>query len=707
MRLAYFSPLPPSKSGIADYSAELLPYLARGARISVFVVQASELRFHQRQADFAVYDVAHFEQMYEDGLFDLCLYHQGNNPHHEYIYERALATPGVVVLHEHCLHHLIAWKTLGRENKEGYWDEMFYDYGRTGSRIAEMRARDVCSEYQQFLLPLNRRLVEHSLGLIVHNQHAASQLEGLFETSLHRHPPESRLHLHQQSLGIPVEVIPHHLSPRVQELDGWDALECRRALGLPEDRWIIASLGFVTQSKRIPTLLAAFRRLLAVMPQAMCLIVGEDHWKWSVAPLIEEMDLADCVRLVGYTSERDFFRYLKAVDVVVNLRYPTAGETSGTLIRALGAGKPTIVSDFGQFAELPDETCLKVAPGPEEERDLYAQLRKLAYRPTLREQLGRAAAAWAREHCDINRSAARYLAFAERVIHEQGRLSEMASRQRTRPLPSEYRADQLKTIELDRQEAIAYVAGFFTEDAAASGYIRLHADRIIDTVRLVPVGNGGQRLLELSSYLQMTPLIKRFGRYHEIAITNWWPGEPREKLQRIRHAATGEELSFVMQNVDVERDRFPYPDEHFDVALCCELIEHLTEDPMHMLTELNRVLKWGGLIILTTPNIASAFSLGKALAGNSPYVYGEYNLKSRADRHSREYTPMDVRNALESAGFKVIKLFTKDLWSGTDEGFLRWLDQTGVPRELRGDNIFAVGRKASAQIERYPDGLYD
>jgi glycosyltransferase involved in cell wall biosynthesis/SAM-dependent methyltransferase len=706
MRLAYFSPLPPSKSGIADYSAELLPYLASGAEISVFVEQAKELRANEDRTDYRVYDVTHFNEIEAKKPFDLCLYHQGNNPYHEYIYERALVKPGVVVMHEHCLHHLIAWKTLGRDDEDGYWDEMFYSYGRRGSQLAEMRRRDVSSEYQQFLLPLNRRLVNHSLGIIVHNEYAATQLEGLWEPPPIREP-QARRHQPNAFSPPPVEIIPHHLSPKVYELDRWEARECREALGLPPDRWLVASFGFVTQSKRIPILLSAFKHLLSILPQAMCLIVGEDHWKWSVAPLIEEMGLTGSVRLTGYTNERDFFRYLKAVDVVVNLRYPTAGETSGTLIRALGAGKPVIVSDFGQFGELPDEVCLKAALGPDEERHLYRQLRRLAYQPALRERLGRNAALWARQHCEISRSAVHYLTFAERIVQEQRQLDRSGSRREVLARRPELQSKELPTIVLDQAEAINYVAGFFTEDEAATDYLHRHAERIVETVKLVPVGDPSQRLLELSSYLQMTPLIKRFGQYGEIVITNWWPGEPREKLQRIRHATTGEELLFPMQNVDVERDRFPYPDEYFDVALCCELIEHLTEDPMHMLVELNRVLKWDGLLILTTPNIVSAFSVQEALAGSSPYIYGSYNRQARADRHSREYTPKDVRLVLEAAGFKVIKLFTRNLWHQPDESFLRWLDHTGVPRELRGDNIFAVGRKASAHIERYPDRLYD
>lgn len=683
MRLAYFSPLPPSKSGIADYSDELIPYLARGAEVSVFVEQAKDAREHVRRPDFNVFEASRFEALNQERPFDLCLYHQGNNPYHEYIYDHALRVPGLVVLHEHCLHHLIAWKTLGREDDDRYWDELFFGYGRQGSRIAEMRDRDVGSEYQQFLFPLNRRLINHSLGVIVHNQYAASQLEGLCDK--------------------PLEIIPHHLSPRVLEVDGWEYEECRRSLGIARDTWVIASFGFVTQSKRIPTLLSAFKRMLALAPNAQCLIVGEDHWKWSVAPLIEQLGLKNRVRITGYTTERDFFRYLKAVDVVVNLRYPTAGETSGTLIRALGAGKPVIVSDHGQFGELPDDTCLKVSPGPDEEKQLYACLRALAYRPALRERLSERARSWTRTECEISRSAARYLAFAERIIGQQRR-----TRLTPRTLNAiETKYDEPPLIKLETEEALHYLSGFFAHDENAKSYLRTHGDRIVRTVGLIPVGDPNQRLLELSSYLQMTPLIRRNGKYGLVAITNWWEGEPRVKVQTIRNAEIGEELSLPMANVDVEREVFPYRNEYFDVALCCELIEHLTEDPMHMLVELNRVLKWGGLLILTTPNISSAFSVQEVMAGSSPYIYGSYNLKGRADRHSREYTPKDVRLTLESAGFKVIKLFTENLWHDTDEGLLRMLDQTGVARDQRGDNIFAVGRKMSDQIERYPDRLYD
>src|SRR4030095_1921478 len=177
MRLAYFTPLPPSKSGIADYNSELLPYLAKGAEISVFVEEAEELLETRGREGFSIHDATGFEELRRRRPFDLCVYHLGNNPHHEYIYERAIVTPGLLVLHEHCVHHLIAWKTLGREDEDAYWNEMFYAYGRRGGRLADMRAGAIGSDYQQFLMPLNRRVVEGSLGVIVHNAYAASHIE--------------------------------------------------------------------------------------------------------------------------------------------------------------------------------------------------------------------------------------------------------------------------------------------------------------------------------------------------------------------------------------------------------------------------------------------------------------------------------------------------------------------------------------------------
>jgi hypothetical protein len=314
--------------------------------------------------------------------------------------------------------------------------------------------------------------------------------------------------------------------------------------------------------------------------------------------------------------------------------------------------------------------------------------------------LGRQAAAWARRECDINRCAAKYLEFAAQVMRE--RSANPVTIQQSKETPN---------IKCDADEALHYLLDWFADDDGTQGYILKHQHRLLDTLALIPKGDGAQRLLELSSYRQMPPLIHRYGKYAEVVTTAYWHGEPERKPQSMRNATTGETLHFDFIRLNAERDRFPFADEYFDVALCCELIEHLSEDPLHMLTELNRILKWEGLVIITTPNITSAISIQAALRGRSPYIFGHYNRENLyyglSDRHNREYTPEDVRIALEAAGFEVVKLFTRDTWNKPGPEVLQLLKTTNVPLDLRGDNIFAVGRKVSAHIERYPEQLYD
>ena len=97
MRVAFVSPLPPSPSGIADYSAALLDPLRKHSELTVFDREA--LRSDLDACDIALYQI-------------------GNNGHHAFVYDAVLQHPGVVVLHEANLHHLITDVTIRR----GDWD---------------------------------------------------------------------------------------------------------------------------------------------------------------------------------------------------------------------------------------------------------------------------------------------------------------------------------------------------------------------------------------------------------------------------------------------------------------------------------------------------------------------------------------------------------------------------------------------------------
>ena len=164
-RLAYFSPLPPSPSGIADYSAELLPHLAELADITLFS--------DQPEVDILglpSYATGDYPALRH--AFDLPLYQMGNSDRHEAMFAMMMQYPGVVVLHDYFLHHFIHYHTVGRGDWPGYEREMAYAGGRDGRRRARA-IRDNQATFPLFDEPLNARLIDAAVGLIVHSDFAA------------------------------------------------------------------------------------------------------------------------------------------------------------------------------------------------------------------------------------------------------------------------------------------------------------------------------------------------------------------------------------------------------------------------------------------------------------------------------------------------------------------------------------------------------
>jgi SAM-dependent methyltransferase len=258
---------------------------------------------------------------------------------------------------------------------------------------------------------------------------------------------------------------------------------------------------------------------------------------------------------------------------------------------------------------------------------------------------------------------------------------------------------------VDEAEMVEYLLSFV--DAPGQGYVQQHMRRYLSTLhRIPPARRSGDRLLELGSLTPLAPAIRRYCGYQEIVGTNWWPGDEKRTEKIFTQTGGGERLAIPLHNFNVETDPFPFPDGSFRVILCGELLEHLQRDPLHMLWECNRVLEDDGWLILTTPNIAGARSIEGLLTGCSPYLFSQYNLESSFDQHHREYAPREVATALTAAGFEVVKLETEDVWQRSNPVILKLLASVGLPTEERGDNIFALARKAGPPVERYPQELY-
>jgi SAM-dependent methyltransferase len=263
------------------------------------------------------------------------------------------------------------------------------------------------------------------------------------------------------------------------------------------------------------------------------------------------------------------------------------------------------------------------------------------------------------------------------------------------------------------QEIKTFLRGLDAPDDGARIYRETHMERVARTVGLVPPPSKTKRVLELGAYMQMTPALQCVLGFEEVRGAYYGPlGRTDEKSI----TAGGKEVFHCYVDLfNAERDRFPYPDEHFDAVLACEIFEHLLLDPMFMLFECMRVLIDGGTLVLTTPNIASFTSVGDILGGRRhPQLYSQYpnpfgEYRDTEIPHVREYTPYEVREVVEAAGFEIEYLFTEKAPGYNSNLFFREiLERNGYPTELRGEQTFCVARKrAEKSTTRYPSFLYD
>ena len=204
-----------------------------------------------------------------------------------------------------------------------------------------------------------------------------------------------------------------------------------------------------------------------------------------------------------------------------------------------------------------------------------------------------------------------------------------------------------------------YLNGW-AESPEARGYLETHQTRLVKTLEMTPPGGPCDRILEMGAYLQITPALHTRLGYGE--VRGCYYGKLGRTDHRVVTSADGERFECDIDHFDAEKDRFPYADEHFSTVLCCELIEHLFEDPMHLMCEVNRILKPGGHLVLTTPNVAALRGISAILQGYHPGFFHAYIRPAESGevdaRHNREYTPREIHKLLENAGFEVARLET-------------------------------------------------
>jgi glycosyltransferase involved in cell wall biosynthesis len=403
MSLLYFhSPLPPAETGIADYAFETLARLKD--HFDIVIVDEGDCRGSADALLLPTMPLAVWRDLRMRSRKGLDIYHLGNNRFHTGILQRALSHPGLCVVHDASLTGLLLSSPSLRPAFRRFAE---YELGVHADRFIEARERFEIFGWQDFLLRSLGLVADSSLGIVVHSQYVESLIR-------RRHRPRHLFHLH------------HHLA---------DGFRTRRgaAVGDPlisgflrenESRVKIATFGFLTPPKRIDWLVEAAKYALGAGADIALILAGKAHPDTKIAELVRELP-PERVLVTGYLSEPDMRGLMCATDLHVALRFPSVGETSGTLTRALGLGVPSVVLDHEAFSEVAADHVFKIPLASDAAGrlgdilvDFCADRRKYSERAAVAQK-------WVVQHASLERSVAGFIEAVRTVGQGKPRASNL------------------------------------------------------------------------------------------------------------------------------------------------------------------------------------------------------------------------------------------------------------------------------------------
>jgi glycosyltransferase involved in cell wall biosynthesis len=373
-RLALFTPLPPCRSGIADYNAFFLPQLARYFDIDIFIddyeVADPYLRDH-----FIIRPFREFTT--RRGDYDGIVYEMGNSEFHAYMLDTMARYPGIVVLHDAYLSGLYGYVDFQLGRSGAYSRELLVSHGPRARRYLAPVQRDPDPIGATMInLPATRSVIESAIGVISHTP---------FNIDVARQN-------YSEGIATPYRIIKQMV--RIPEaIDPERRRALRATLGFSDADFVICTFGHITWTKCGDVLLDAFvRSALARDSNAKLIYVGElarDAFGHRLRRAIDSSDLGQRIRVTGYLDEHEYANYLAAADLAVQLRTQSRGGASKAILDCLAYGLPLIANDAGSFTDYPADVIHKIAPVPDA-GELAEKLTSLLARRDVLRELGAA-----------------------------------------------------------------------------------------------------------------------------------------------------------------------------------------------------------------------------------------------------------------------------------------------------------------------------
>ncbi|MEY8354091.1 glycosyltransferase [Lachnospiraceae bacterium 54-53] len=392
-KIAFFTPLPPLKTGIADYSADIINELKQHCVIDVFVEDIKKVKTNLGTG-ITVY--AHTEFPKRAKTYDEILYQLGNSVFHTYMWDYVRNYKGICVIHDVNMYGVLEYVALymGSPDFKLLEQALLYDYSlkETHKIIDEIKSGNF---HKTNNIELNGFITDYAKKIIVHSDYAKERLL-------------------TRDISKNIQVIRHYAANT--QIDEIDYSRLREKYGFNTKDIIFGCFGIVHHTKRIEQIEEAFVKLSRQYKNIKLVIIGPlyDDWKDRIHEIIEKNDLQNVLKCTDYVDLETMTEYMQIIDIAVNLRHPYNGETSGTLMRLLGLGKCIIVNNIGSFGEIPDNACIKIPNVTDfenanvEVNAIYEAMETLIKYPEQRENVSKNAREYAKKNLDITLIAKQY-----------------------------------------------------------------------------------------------------------------------------------------------------------------------------------------------------------------------------------------------------------------------------------------------------------